>query len=111
VAFCPADFDVKIKEIPCRKLLAEPRRAVLPLKRADFSNLTSGGAIERDAREMTTASGELDFQFQIHARLAFDQRLRFGARRATRPVGSRFEARQLACGSLVKVHFIGRRAS
>jgi hypothetical protein len=63
-------------------------------------------AAESDARQMTVASDKGDCELQADARLAFDQHLRSGARRAARPRHSGLETRSTACVPAPKVNFI-----
>jgi hypothetical protein len=45
---------------------------------------------------MTPSGNKIDFDFELDSRLAVDERLRFCTKRASRPIGSRFETRCLA---------------
>ncbi len=64
------------------------------------------GACEGNAREMTPSGNKIDFDFELDSRLAFDERLRFCTKRASRPIGSRFETRCLARCSASEVFFV-----
>jgi len=74
------------------------------------SEKTSRRAAESHAGQMTAASDKLNVHLKDNAGLTFDERLRSGAGRASRPVGARLEAWRAASRSAIKVDFVGRGA-
>jgi len=59
---------------------------------------------------MTATILELDGQLELYSGLAFDQHLRRRARRGSRPVRARFEARPAIRRPLAEVDLVRRRA-
>jgi len=61
---------------------------------------------KRDAREMTATREELDLEFQLHAGLALDEDLGFGAGRSAWPGDSWLETRRSAGRAAAEVDFV-----